>query len=218
MSQQLVLEPIRNLFFDLGGVLFNLNTRLSLHRFAALGIDVPAEILSDTAPFNASPDGPAICRLIHRVDLGEVQGDEFLSILHSQCRPGVTEVQVLAAYNDVVDVPLHSLQLLSALRRRYRLYAVSNIGDLHWERVCQLSEDQGYGLNDLFDQCFLSYQMHLAKPDPAFFHQAILQSGVIPSQTLYIDDSARNVEAGRSAGLQVQHIKPFDLSSLNLQM
>lgn len=217
MKQNVSQLPVRNIFFDLGGVLFNLNTRLSLRRFAALGMDIPEEILSDTKPFNASPDGHFIFRLIHKVDLGELGGDEFISIVREHCHGGVTDAEVLAAYNEVVEVPLESLKLLDTLRHTYRLYVVSNIGDLHWERVCQLARQQGYDLEDTFTQCFLSFQMHLAKPDLAYFQEAIMQSGVVPSETLYIDDSLRNIEAGRCAGLQVQHIQPFDLSSLNLQ-
>lgn len=205
---------VRNIFFDLGGVLFNLNTRLSLQRFAALGMDIPQEILLDAAPFNASACGPFICQLIHKVDLGEVNGQEFIEAVRSHCRPDTTDAQVLAAYNDVVEVPLRSLQLLEDLSTEYRLFAVSNIGDLHWERVCLLAEEQGYDLRGLFTQCFLSYEMHLTKPSREYFEAVVRLSQVDPAETLYIDDSKQNVEAGRSVGLQAQLVKPFDLSCL----
>lgn len=202
---------IRNIFFDLGGVLFNLNTRLALRRFAELGMPIPTDILSDNKPFNASPDGHPIFRLIHKMDVGEIHGPEFLQIVKSQCREEVTEEQILEAYNGLIDVPLSRLQLLEHLREHYRLYLVSNIGDLHWQAACDMAETLGFCLPDLFERCFLSYQMHLAKPDPAYFEYAIRESGVIPGETLYIDDSPKNISIGQQAGLQAFLIEPNTL-------
>ncbi len=198
---------MKAIFFDLGGVIFNLNTRLSLRRFAELGMPMPQEILSTNAPFNASPEGDFIYRLIHRVDLGEITGPEFISIIRSQCREGVTDGQILEAYNGLIDVPVSRLQLLQRLHARYPLYLVSNIGDLHWEAACRMAADLGYPLTELFNRCFLSYEMHLAKPDPAYFEYAIRESGVNPAETLYIDDSHANILVGRQMGLLAHEIE-----------
>ena len=202
---------IRNIFFDLGGVLFNLNTRLSLRRFAELGMPVPDDILSNNAPFNASPEGHPIFQLIHKVDLGEIMGPEFLTIVRSQCREGITDEQVLEAYNGLIDVPLRRLELLERLRGQYRLFLVSNIGDLHWQAACEMAQALGYDLARLFERCFLSYEMHLAKPDPAYFQYAIRESGINPAETLYVDDSPANIAVGREAGLQTLLVEPNKL-------
>lgn len=198
---------MKNIFFDLGGVIFNLNTRLSLRKFAELGMPIPQDILSANAPFNASATGHPIFQLIHKVDLGEILGPEFIEIVRSQCREGVTAEQILEAYNGLIDVPVSRLQLLERLHRQYRLYLVSNIGDLHWEAACQMASNLGYPLPQLFDHCFLSYEMHLAKPDPAYFEYAIRVSGVNPAETLYIDDSQKNIEVGKAAGLMAYKIE-----------
>lgn len=193
---------MQNIFFDLGGVLYNLNTRKSLGRFAELGMPIPKHILEETKPFNGAPTGHPIFQLIHKVDIGEVQGPEFLEIISRQCAAGTTHEQVLEAYNGLIEVPESRLELLKKLKQHYRLYLVSNIGDLHWEAACQLAKEKGYDLIELFDQCFCSYQMRVAKPDLAFFEQAVEQSGVAPAKTLYIDDSPINIEAGKVVGLQ----------------
>lgn len=197
----------KSVFFDLGGVIFNLNTRLSLRKFAELGMPVPLDILSANTPFNASAQGHPIFQLIHKVDLGEIMGPEFISIIRSQCRPEVTDEQVIEAYNGLIDVPVFRLQLLQRLHERYPLYLVSNIGDLHWEAACQMAADLGYPLPELFDCCFLSYEMHLAKPDPAYFQYAIRESGVNPAETLYIDDSHTNILVGKEAGLMAYEVE-----------
>lgn len=48
---------------------------------------------------------------------------------------------------------------------------------------------------------FLSYAMHVAKPDADIYRQMILSTGIQPEETLYLDDRVENVEAGRKMGL-----------------
>lgn len=51
---------------------------------------------------------------------------------------------------------------------------------------------------------FHSWQMHLAKPDPAFFQAIIDELGLDPSTTLFMDDLQANVDAARSVGLNAE--------------
>lgn len=201
----------KNIFFDLGGVLFNLNTRRSLRIFHTYGMPVPDAILKDDQPFNGSPDGHPVFQLIHKLDVGDIMGKEFVQIVKSQCREGITDQQILEAYNGMLDIPVSRLQLLMRLREKYKLFLVSNIGDLHWEASCNMASKLGYPMEKCFHHCFCSYQMRVAKPDPAFFQMAISQSGVIPSETLYIDDSAQNIAVGKEAGLIAYKIEPNTL-------
>lgn len=61
-------------------------------------------------------------------------------------------------------------------------------------------------LADHVDGMFLSGEMGLAKPDPAFFTEIIRRLKVDPSEVLFIDDLKDNVIGARLAGLDaVQH-------------
>ena len=60
----------------------------------------------------------------------------------------------------------------------------------------------GYTCADLFDNVFVSHEMHLAKPDPEIYHSAVRQIGRPAAQCLFIDDTLINVEAAKHEGLQ----------------
>lgn len=61
------------------------------------------------------------------------------------------------------------------------------------------------GYDDLFDVSCYSYELGVAKPDPAFFHRAADCIGAGPGEILFIDDSAKNVESARSTGMPAIH-------------
>ena len=177
------MKDFKNIFFDLGGVLFNLNTRAAFRAFKALGMGIPDEIIADNQPLNGMPEGQEIVRLIHSME-----------IVKRECRPGTTEAEILHAYNGMIEVPVTRLELLKRLRSKYKVYLLSNIGDLHWEAARNMAAAVGYPMEECFDHCFCSFEMGVAKPD-------IAESGVVPEETLYIDDFDANIEAGRRAGL-----------------
>lgn len=60
------------------------------------------------------------------------------------------------------------------------------------------------GYDDLFDVSCYSYDLGVAKPDPAFFTEAARRIAADPATILFIDDRAVNVEAARSAGLAAE--------------
>jgi putative hydrolase of the HAD superfamily len=66
-----------------------------------------------------------------------------------------------------------------------------------------MAENLGY--DGLLDGAFWSYELGLAKPDPAFFTTILDRLGLEADQVLFVDDSLRNVEAARSVGLAAEH-------------
>lgn len=58
------------------------------------------------------------------------------------------------------------------------------------------------GYQDIFDGLFASFQMGVAKPDPAYFEHIVEVLAIDPAHTLFIDDLTANVEGARAAGLQ----------------
>ena len=61
----------------------------------------------------------------------------------------------------------------------------------------------GHTMDDYFDKIYLSYELHELKPSEAIFRKVIADSGVIPSETLFIDDGRKNVDAAQALGFAV---------------
>lgn len=69
----------------------------------------------------------------------------------------------------------------------------------HPERAAYMRESLGY--DEVFDDLFYSCELGVAKPDPAYFTEAVRQLGTPPARTLLLDDNAANVAGAKEAGL-----------------
>jgi putative hydrolase of the HAD superfamily len=61
-----------------------------------------------------------------------------------------------------------------------------------------------------FDHQFHSFQVGLAKPDPAFFTHIVETLGVEPQEAVFVDDMAANVRGAQQAGLNGVHFAGTD--------
>lgn len=61
-----------------------------------------------------------------------------------------------------------------------------------------------FGYDALFDVSCYSWELGAAKPDAAFFAEAVRRIGAEPPAILFIDDSTQNVDAAREAGLAAE--------------
>ena len=94
-------------------------------------------------------------------------------------------------------------ELLEQLRSRYRLAALSNSNELHWER-----NTHELRLIELFEFAISSHQVGLCKPDPEIFRIAIERAHVSsPDAIVFFDDLAANVEAAKAAGLRAHQVR-----------
>jgi len=94
-------------------------------------------------------------------------------------------------------------ELLEELRGRYRLAALSNSNELHWER-----NTNELRIIELFEFAISSHQVGLCKPDPAIYRMAVERANVTsPDAIAFFDDLAANVEAARSVGLRAYHVR-----------
>jgi putative hydrolase of the HAD superfamily len=93
------------------------------------------------------------------------------------------------------------------LRQRYRLSVLSNTNPFlqGWARSSEFTPS-GKKLDDYFDTLFLSYKMNCSKPGEEIYRKMLLQGRMNPSETLFIDDGAKNIEAARRMGINVMQV------------
>lgn len=110
------------------------------------------------------------------------------------------------AYDDVVRIwlgiePVAATHVLvRALRAAgVRCYLATNQAE---HRALHMRHGLGYA--GLFDGAFYSYEMRVAKPDPAYFRFIVEALGVAPGDMLFLDDRPDNVRAARSVGLRAE--------------
>ena len=187
----------KNILFDLGGVLIDLDVRRTLDAFHAL---LPPSLDLHTASLTAnSLLGGHDSELIDRYQTGDISTDEFIRAILSVCRPGTTAEQVREAwFAMLLGMPQERCQLLHQLAEQgYAIYVLSNINEMHVEwTLAHCPELQ------CAQRLFFSNEIHLAKPDPRCYELVLRETGIRPEETIYIDDLPANIEAGQSFGFQ----------------
>lgn len=73
---------------------------------------------------------------------------------------------------------------------------LSNMGDSVLENILRT-----YQWIHNFDVHVWSYQLGIAKPDPAIYHHTLQQLQTAPAETLFIDDKRENIDAARALGM-----------------
>ncbi len=130
------------------------------------------------------------------------QGD-YLPLLAARLTEFGVAAPVEQVYRDVwqrIDPDRASLAIVEALRASG--YGV-HLGT-HQERHRAAHMRVALGYDALFDVSCYSCDLGVAKPDPGFFAAAALRIAAEPASILFIDDSARNVEGARTAGLAAE--------------
>lgn len=185
---------IKNIIFDLGGVIMTIDQNEALRRFKALGLEDAEHWLdpyTQTGIFGDVEEGKITAEDFRR-ELSALVGRE---LSFEECR------HAWLGYRK--EVPERNLEVLRRLREDgYRLVLLSNTNPfmMSWG----LSGDfdgKGKSLNDYFDSLYLSFRLGVMKPDPEFFKKVMEGEALQPGESLFVDDGPRNVEAAAMLGL-----------------
>ncbi len=184
---------IKNIVFDLGGVIMTLDPAEALRRFKALG-------LSDAERYL---DAYTQSGVFGNLEEGKITAEDFRSKLSSLTGHELTFDECKHAWLGYrKDVPQRNLDLLKELRAKgYRLILLSNTNPfmMDWALSCEF-DGKGSSLNDYFDALYLSYRLGIMKPASDFFRQVLDNENILPEETLFVDDGPRNVEAAGKLG------------------
>lgn len=184
---------IKNIVFDLGGVIMTLDPAEALRRFKALG-------LSDAERYL---DAYTQSGIFGNLEEGKITAEDFRSKLSSLTGHELTFDECKHAWLGYrKDVPQRNLDLLKELRAKgYRLILLSNTNPFMMDWALSSEFDgKGSSLNDYFDALYLSYRLGIMKPASDFFRQVLDYENILPEETLFVDDGPRNVEAAGKLG------------------
>ncbi len=198
-----MLKGVKNIIFDIGGVLVDLDKDRCVAEFTRVGFPQAAELIDFYHP----------AEFFNKLERGAISAHECCDIIREMAQnPSITDEDIKMAYSAFLDgIPLKKLRLIRSLREAgYKIYALSNINDLVISRIYEFFETDGFDKDYYFDKMYLSFEMKALKPDREIFDMLIADSGVVPSETLFIDDSQHNVNMGREVGFATYMPEPHE--------
>jgi len=188
-------EGIKNIVFDLGGVLITLDRSEAVKRFEKEGLKNAEELL------NAYHQNGIFLEL----EEGKLSQEEFYEAVRKEAGKYISNETIDYGWMGFLkELPEYKLTMLEDLKRKgYHLYLLSNTNPvvMSWAYSSAFSP-QGKTIDEYFDKLYLSYQIGYTKPHPEIFQFMFKDSGMIPSESLFIDDGKANVEMGKQFGMK----------------
>ena len=190
--------------FDLGGVLIDWNPR-HLYRKLFGGDDAAMEHFLATV---CTQDWN------ERQDAGRsfAEAAELLCAEHPDKRALIEAWG--ARFDEMMAGPIHgTVEILAALRdSAVPLYALSN-----WSAETYPVAERRFDFLGWFQGVLISGREGMKKPDPRIFQLLLERYAIAPEQAVYIDDSARNVEAAAALGIHAIHFDGHDTGPVALR-
>ena len=190
---------IKNIVFDFGGVLTTIDTNRALARFEALGVKNPEEYINSYCQ-----KGP-----FFKLENGDITAEEFCKALTEICGREITHEEAKHAWcGFITEVHTEYLEFLQQLRPQYHLSVLSNTNPFiqSWARS-PLFTPCGKSLDDYFGTLFLSYLMKASKPGEEIYRKMLSEGSMIAEETLFIDDSDKNLATAEKAGIKTLKVK-----------
>jgi putative hydrolase of the HAD superfamily len=204
------MKDIKQIIFDLGGVILNIDYHLTIKAFIDLGVEDFDGIYCQAKQINLFDD----------LDKGLIKPQQFRDELRKLTGIPLSDDDIDKAWNAILlDFPEENIALLQDAKKHYRTFILSNTNEIHFPVYTKMLQ-QKFGINelsDLFEKEYYSHKLGLRKPDKKIFELVLSENNLNPAETLFIDDSEQNTEAASALGIQTYLIKPGEkLTSLFL--
>jgi glucose-1-phosphatase len=195
------LSGIKNIIFDLGGVLLDLDFQALGEAFNKLGIRIE-HLDNPQAVYDP---------VFLSFEQGNISPEDFRdrirNILGNNELP---DAEINTAWCSMLgSVPGVKVELLRQLASHYRLFLYSNTNAIHinyFKHRFEIEHDVPF--ESLFEKTFYSHEIHDRKPQISGYQKVVARAGILPEETLFVDDFIQNIKAAGSNGFKVLHYIP----------
>lgn len=192
------LQGVKNIIFDLGGVLINLNQELTINAFQKL---FPTH-------FNEIQTQLKQNSWLEKFETDEISSTEFVEFFQ-HFDSSISIEKIITAWNSMLlDIPKERIELIQTLTKKYNVYLLSNTNNIHLSFINNYvsSTFKFKNLDELFIKAYYSHQIGLRKPNKAIFEFVLTDAQLIAEETLFIDDSLEHINSAQALGIKTHHL------------
>ena len=194
------LEGVKNLLFDLGGVIMDIRRENCVKALEQLEVSGIGEMLGVYCQQGA----------FLQLEEGKITPAEFRDYVRGKSARTLSDEEIDTAFDAfLVGIPVARLHALESLRNHYKIYVLSNTNAIMYNQgIRREFEKDGKHLEDYFDGMVTSFEARVMKPAPEIFNYAAEQLGIAPDETLFLDDGEANVRAAEAVGWHAALVRP----------
>jgi HAD superfamily hydrolase (TIGR01509 family) len=192
---------IKNIIFDLGGVLLNLEMEKTRNAFISLGMENFDQHFTQAKQAGA----------FDLFDCGKISPDEFRRELKKHLPQNTSDESIDHAWNAMLkDLPAERLKLLRNLSKKYRLFLLSNTNEIHITAFSTyLKKTFGFSdFSDYFENHYYSCRIGMRKPNADIFEFVLRENNLNAAETVFIDDSIQHVKGAEKVGITGLFLSP----------
>ncbi len=194
------LNGIRNLMFDLGGVIIDLDRQRCVDALVALGDSHADELLGLSMQKGE----------FMKLEEGKISAADFYNEMRRRIGRPVSDNEIADAINELlIGIPVERLRLLRELKQHFKVILLSNTNSIMFDtKIADCFAQEGLSVSHYFDDIFLSYRLKACKPHADIFEKVIAQAQIIPEETLFFDDSQQNLDTAAALGFKTYLVTP----------
>jgi len=203
---------IKNIIFDLGGVILNLDYSRTQKAFEKLGINSVNSFFSQAKQSSLFDD----------FETDKSSPDDFRDAIRENTGITATDAEIDAAWNAMLlDLPPYRLELLKQYRKTHNLFLLSNTNRIHYPEVDRyLGETFGTpSLEPYFDKLYLSYEIGLRKPNTDIYEYVLADADIKAEESIFLDDSIHNLPPAEQVGIKTIFIdRPINKEMIDAKL
>jgi glucose-1-phosphatase len=197
------MSKIKNVIFDLGGVLLDIDTTKTDAAFEQLGIK---NFKNNYSLHKANS-------LFDDLESGKITEATFYDGIRNISQTQLTNAEIRDAWNALLlDFRIESLAFLQQISSKYKLYLLSNTNSIHltaFNEIFKKSTGKD-SLNSYFTKAYYSNIIGLRKPHASIYSFVLADADLTAAETLFIDDLVNNIEGAKALGIQTHHLLPHE--------
>lgn len=180
---------IKNIIFDFGGVLYDINYSRCSEELAKLSSK--PEIFDNLTL-------EEFIEVSSDFEKGIMNERQFRDLFRTGYFINADDKIFDNAWNSMlIELKDDSIHLIKQLKSEYRISLLSNSNQIHYNYFyndCKVMFDN-------FEKLFFSFQLGMKKPDPEIYKFVCKKMKYLPEETLFVDDNSKNIECAILAGL-----------------
>ena len=187
------MKAVKNILFDLGAVLIDIDFEKVCKSFEKIGIK---DFENQYSQLSAST-------LFEDLEKGKISDTFFYEEIQKQLQSNISSEGIKNAWNSILlDFRVDTMQYLTDLKNEYNLFLLSNTNAIHLTEINLLAQQQLHveELDVYFTKAYYSFKTGMRKPNADIFQFVLQDAGIEAEETLFIDDSKPNIITAQQLG------------------
>ena len=192
------MKNCKAIIFDLGGVILNIDYKLTIDTFKKLGIE------NATSFYGKKVQHP----IFDKIEVGEVRPKAFLEFLQKESRKASLR-EVKNAWNAMLlDLPQKRLEVIKKLKNNHKIFLLSNTNEIHINALKRiLGNAKWVNFTSLFDKIYLSHEIGYRKPNKEAFQIILKENNLQTREVYFIDDSLQHIKSAENLGINCHYLQ-----------